>query len=498
MLLAVNWDYKKDERMKETQIFDPSDFQNFKQAILHETSYDPLQNHVLQEILIGSNELNVLIDKLHEYAPQKSEVLLVMDRTQMWRSGSSLKPLVVAMLEKASYEVNTLFLEGDKHGIVHADFEQVDRVKRNFRPDRILIGLGSGVIADICKYAAFLFEQENPGIEKPMLIMIPTANSVPAFASSLSIISKDGVKRTRKSRLPNLILTDVEVLLDSPHEMTLGGIGDLCAAFISSVEWYIGRYFGAVDDNLAAQLLLDYAKNRMIARADDLGEHKPSGAIELAKILSLGALAMTFVQDSTPMSGYEHGVAHLLDMSANYFGRPVASHGSQVAIAGVIVLVAIHDFLDNFDPCQVDINKCFPSFSDMEKRVLDGFALFDNSGAMGQECWNDYKKKLTIWHNNRDTFQKMLNDWEEVKATLKMLTVPTDAYISMLQSAGHPLQFPEIGVPEEQAKWAFAHAFMLRKRLSTTDLMVFTDYITPEWVDRIFERSADLILQTRN
>ena len=41
----------------------------------------------------------------------------------------------------------------------------------------------------------------------------------------------------------------------------------------------------------------------------------------LAKCLTLGGLTMTYARESSPVSGYEHVVSHMLDMCAPHYGR---------------------------------------------------------------------------------------------------------------------------------------------------------------------------------
>ena len=59
-------------------------------------------------------------------------------------------------------------------------------------------------------------------------ICILTANSVTAYAANMTVLLKDGVKRTVSSCYPDAIECDLRVLAVAPKEMTLAGLSDCC------------------------------------------------------------------------------------------------------------------------------------------------------------------------------------------------------------------------------------------------------------------------------
>ena len=267
----------------------------------------------------------------------------------------------------------------------------------------------------------------------------------------------------------------------------------MCAMYIASLEWFLGIYMEVIPDSPASRAILDEARPLLIQSASEIGKQTLTGMQMLAKILTLGGLAMTFAGDSTPMSGYEHGVAHLLDMSAEHFHRPVRNHGSQVAVAGILVVLGFEEFFKKFNPAAVDVEQCYLSEDEMKNKIMKVFAEIDPTGKMGAECWRDYQKKLVIWKNVRPGFEKLLAEWDQIKPKMESLTLPAETYTKMLHEAGHPLTFEELGIQENQARWAYQNAYMLRKRLSTTDLMIFMDWMDQTWVDDIFSKAQSLV-----
>ena len=476
--------------------YDPANIPEIEEKIKRWADYDQVPKIELKKVVIGEDAILDLPKVLRELAPNgPGEVVLVMDKTVYSRAGANLKPMVKSMLAEAGFEVHIVELEGDEYGLVHPDFHEVNLVKSHIRPGVIVATLGSGVVSDITKHACFLFDQEHPDQPHVPLVFCQTANSVPAFASRMAIISKDGVKRTWPSRLSDVLIQDTKTLCEAPLEYSLGGIGDMCAMFPAFADWYLGNYFGLNKFFHGSWYILEDVKNLMFPYATEIGQRTPLGMEVLAKVLTLGGLTMTYAQESSPVSGFEHVVSHMLDMGAPHFGRQIANHGSQVAVASIPALIGLGWLIDNLDPKKLDIDKCYPSMEQMEKRVKSTFAEFDPSGAMGAECWNDYSQKLVGWQKARPRFEAFLADWDNQKVQLESLMKRAEPFVQALASAGHPLYFEELNVPvpERQARWAYHNAHLMRKRFSSGDLINFLGWFDEAWTDRVFARMHELV-----
>lgn len=481
--------------------YDPANMADLKAKTIRWPDPEKLPQYELQKVVVKSGAIFELPTELKSLAPDGSgEVVLVMDKTPMLRNGESLKPMVKRMLADDGFEVQTIELAGDERGVVHPDFHEVETVKKHLRTGVPVVALGSGVITDITKHASFLFDQEHPEQPHLPLVFCQTANSVPAFASRMAVISKDGVKRTWPSRLSDVLIIDLETLQGALLQYTLGGIGDTSPMFTAFADWYIGDYFGMSKYVDGSWYIMEDVNTLLLPYAHDVGQHTPIGMEVLGKILTLGGLSMTYARESSPMSGYEHVVSHMLDMAADHFGRPIANHGSQVAVAAVLHLIGFGWFLDEFDPSKIDIERCYPSVEEMEKKVMAAFADIDPSGAMGAECWSDYKQKVTAWHKARPIFEKFLADWPNQRAHLESLILRAEKYVASYQEAGHPLYFEELNVPvaESQARWAYQNAHLMRKRFSHADLLYYTGFWDDAWVDRIFARMHELVESVRH
>lgn len=480
--------------------YDPANMSELYEKIKRFDDYDELPKELeLQQTLCAPDAILELPRVLNELVPGKREVILVVDQTPMKRGAGSLKPMVREMLATAGYAVELVEVEGDKHGVVHPDFVNVEFVKSHIRPGVPVATVGSGVVSDITKHASFLFDEAHPDISPVPLVFCQTASSVPAFASRMAIISKGNVKRTWPSRLPNVIIQDIKILCDCPLEYSLGGIGDMCAMFPGFADWYLGTYFGMTHYQQASWEILEDVKDLMFAYAEEIGNRTPVGMEVLAKIQTLGGLTMTFARDSSPVSGYEHVVSHMIDMSAEHYDRPIGNHGSQCAVAGIPTLIGMGWLLDNLDPAKVDIDRCYPSHEVMEERVRAAFAGIDPTGASGAECWSDYKKKLDGWYLARPQFEQFLADWDSQKAHLESLMLRVEPYVRSLNASGHPMLFDELNVPipEDQARWAYHNAHLMRKRFFASDIVYFMGWFDEGWTDRVFARMHELVDDAR-
>ncbi len=480
--------------------YDPANMPDLEEKIKRWWDYDQVPKIELKRVVVGEDAILELPKSLKTISPEGTdEVVLVMDKVPYLRQGVSLKPMVKSMLSEAGFEVHVVELQGDQEGIVHPDFHEVNEVKSHLKPGVSVATVGSGVISDITKHACFLFDQEHPDEPHIPLVFCMTANSVPAYGSRMAIISKDGVKRTWPSRLSDVIIADLKTLADAPLEFTMGGIGDMSSMYVAFADWYLGEFFEMGKFFQGSWHILEDVNDLMFAYSEEIGKRTLLGMEVLAKILTLGGLTMTYARESSPVSGFEHVTSHMLDMIAPFRGRRVANHGSQVAIAGIPALIGLNWFLNEFDPKKVDIDKCYPTVEVMEKRVRATFDAVDPSGAMGQECWNDYRQKLAKWYEVRPRLEQFLAEWEDQKAHIQSLIMNAEAYVQSLESAGHPLYFEELNicVPEDQARWAYHNAHLMRKRFSSGDLLNYLGWFTPAWTDRVFARMHQLIDETR-
>jgi glycerol-1-phosphate dehydrogenase [NAD(P)+] len=131
----------------------------------------------------------------------------------------------------------------------------------------------------------------------------------------------------------------------------------------------------------------------------------------------------------------------------------------------------------------------------MKAVVTSTFAEIDPSGQMAEECWSDYSSKLQTWRDARDRFAALLTNWSRERERLLGLLTPPEEAVSILAAAGAPLRFADLqpAVSEEEGRWAFEHAHLIRKRFSAGDLYYLLGWLDDGLTDRVFARRDELI-----
>jgi len=149
-------------------------------------------------------------------------------------------------------------------------------------------------------------------------------------------------------------------------------------------------------------------------------------------------LAMSLSHATAPMSGYEHVTSHVLDLVAEQRQRPLAQHGTQVALATLLTTGAYQTFFEEFDPEEVNLENCYPTEQQMQARIEEAFHSLDPSGRVAAECWSDYKIKLEAWHAHRADFEQTLRNWPDVQAKLQSLVKSPQVAANILHAISSP------------------------------------------------------------
>jgi len=455
--------------------YDPANGAEFWRAISHLPGYPLGEEIPLRLMVFESDALYRMPEYLESLGVSpEQQLFLVMDQTPMLRGEDSLKPLMIQILRNAGFEVLIEELEPDSFGQVHTEMSRIESVKSRIEPGMGVISLGSGVVTDITKHACHLFDQENNSQIPYMAYQ--TANSVSAYTSNMAPVFVHGVKRTLPSRYPNGLVCDLETLRDAPREMTVAGVGDMLAIFTSLPDWYLANQLGMDDSysELPRQLIgpLDTILEKSI---ESIRVPEVDGMETLAKLISLGGLVMSLSHATTPLSGYEHVISHVLDMINEKRNSALAQHGSQVAMATILACQAYEDFLENFNPSNLDMNSIYPTSERMENKITDTFLKIDPSGKAGRECWSDYQFKLNLWTKNNQKIREFLNDWDLIRKNLRKLTISANALIGILERIDAPVSFQDLGVDisDEDVQFAFLNSPLMRKRLTLGDVLIY-------------------------
>ncbi len=458
--------------------YDPADGVKFWEEIRKLSGFPAHETMPIKYMVFESGALFKTTEILKSVGAHKDKPLVVvMDESPKRRDGGDLTAQVFDTLRKDGWQVQVCAVPPDESGQVHTDMPHIQMAQKSLSAGCAVLSIGSGVVTDIAKHGSFLYQEETG--EKIPFVVYQTANSVSAYTSNMSPTFVDGVKRTLDSRYPDALICDLETLRDAPMEMTVGGVGDMLAVFVSFPDWYLAHRLG-MDSTYSelAKNIVGPVGDLLLEHAEGIRTGKMESVATLAKIIALGGLAMSLSHATTPMSGFEHVMSHVLDLQAEIRHKPLAIHGSQVALATLAGAEMYCRFLADFDPRSLNLNACYPSMASMKKRIESSFAEIDPGGKAGAECWADYSQKLEKWHAHRKDFESVLGEWELVRAQLEVETCPPETIRDILRAVGAPTSWSRLNPPvdEKSACFAFMNASLMRKRLTLGDLLIFTGW----------------------
>lgn len=440
----------------------------------------------MRRIEVGSGVLDLLVECVRELVGDgrgEPRVLLVGDATPILRSGEDLKGRVERMLS-ARFDGTERVIIGAHHPQLHADEEALEEAEAAVADAGCVVVVGSGTITDICKVAT----HRAGGAP---LVVVQTAASVDGFSDDVSVILRNGVKRTIPSRWPDVLLADLPTIVEAPAAMTAAGYGDAISLYTAPADWYLASLVGLDGSYHPApvEMLLEGGPD-LIGAAAGVGRLEPGAMEELVRLLALRGIASGVSRSTAILSGAEHVISHVLDMHAGQRGYPLGVHGAQVGVATVIVAAAWEALFRDLDPSTVDVDACFPDLESMEPVVRGAFAGLDPTGAVGGECWRDYKKKLERWRQNRDRFESVLENWSGHRAELARLVAAPERLGEALDLAGAPARFGDLAPPvsPETARWALLNCHLMRDRFNVVDLLYFLGWWNDAFIDRLLER----------
>jgi len=270
----------------------------------------------IDEVVIGSGVVDRLPEFVRKYGKKP---FVVADVNTFAAAGERVCNLLKATdIPFGSFVFKDTALEPDEHA-VGAAFMHYDKTCD------VIVGVGSGVINDICKILSNL-------TGKPYII-VATAPSMDGYASATSSMSRDGVKISLNSRCADVIIGDTDILKTAPAHMLRSGLGDMLAKFVSIAEWRIAHLItGEYYCEEVAQLIRDAVK-KCVDNAEGLRKGEEAAIEAVFEGLVIGGVAMAYAGVSRPASGVEHYFSHVWDMRGLEFGTKVDLHGIQCAMA---------------------------------------------------------------------------------------------------------------------------------------------------------------------
>ena len=427
----------------------------------------------MRSVRIGSFDWSAVTDAVSELMPpngngDRPSVVVLMDRTPIRRNDEEIKPAIAAALAER-FEVRRIVLD-DGHPELHASEAVIEQATAAVSGATAVVSIGGGTITDIGKVAS----AATGGVP---LVVVQTAASVDGFTDDVSVLLRNGVKRTTPSRWPDIVLADVDTVDQAPIAMNVAGFGELNSMFTAPADWLLAALLGVdTSYHLAPIRVLEEVGSGVADWSVDLGR-SPEATARLTRALAIRGIATGISGGTACLSGVEHLVSHMLDLSNGAAHRPIGLHGAQVGAASVVAAAAwqlLFDRLESADRAALAGRLATGPLTSDEDTVRVAFDGVDPSGGVATECWSDYSKKAAALDRQRAELLAVIQDWPSAAARLRPLVRTPDELAHGLVAAGATARLTDLPwvTGPEHAVWAVTNCAYMRNRLTVIDLLV--------------------------
>ena len=293
------------------------------------------KNHTcdIKYVYIENNATSHLKDICKNY----NNILLVADENTYNAAG---KKTLSALANK---NINTVIFSGKE--ILVPNEEAIETVTNHLNNTDLIVGIGSGVIQDLCKYVSF----QN----KIPYIIVATAPSMDGYASNGAAMITGGMKVTYSTGLPLAIIADTEVLKNAPIDMIKAGYGDIIGKYSALNDWKLSHL---INNEYFCEYIYNLTYNqieRTLKLADGILKRNEQSIKTLMEALVIIGILMSFATSSRPASGSEHHLSHFFEITGIVDNAPYFPHGIDVAYSTVITAEIREKIIKNKFPNKI-------------------------------------------------------------------------------------------------------------------------------------------------
>jgi glycerol-1-phosphate dehydrogenase [NAD(P)+] len=421
----------------------------------------PIKEIVIKEGAI--NDLTPIINKIGV----NSKIMIVCDNNTYKVAAKE----IIERLESNNFFVTKCVLERDS--LLIPDEYSLGEVLINLDKDtEFLLAVGSGTINDLVRFVSFK-------VGKPYGI-VATAPSMDGYASSVSPLIVKGFKRTYSAIYPEIIIGDIDIISQAPHEMITAGFGDVIGKYTSLADWYISSIITGETYSEDIVALVKESINKCVNASTGLLKRDKNSIKELMEALIISGIAMLKFGNSRPASGAEHHLSHYLEMREILSENEHHLHGTKVGITSIIISEIYHyifsftlDDIKKFMSKKLSLNR-----DEFEARIKNAY------GAIANEVLSNLNYFYLDEIKRKQRQEKILKNWDHMRNWVK-INVPDAATIqNLLQTIGASSELNEIGVNEVLLYDMLNNAKEIRKNY--TILRLAEDINFP--VEKLFEK----------
>lgn len=399
-----------------------------------------------------------VLQELPHLIPHK-HILLVADANTYPLAGDRVRALLGARIE------DVCLFSGEE--LLVPNEESIAQIRAHLTPSTdLVLGIGSGVINDLCKYVAF-FAGIRSGI-------IATATSMDGYASSGAAMIIEGMKVTYTTNAPTLILGDVDILRDAPMGMIRSGYADIIGKYSALCDWRLSEL---INGEYLCPFIYDLVKQKtdeIRGAASALVRRDPEAIGHLMEVLVLIGACLTLLSTTRPGSGSEHHMSHYFEITGLIEDKPYFLHGTDVGYS-TVVTAALREHVRALET---------PSFfhPTTEQRETCYRAIYRDRW---EEVRDLQRTAGRYEHPMDETYRK---NWQRVREILAECP-STDEIRTMLTDVGFDLSAFEEMYGKEKIQNGIWFAKDLKDRYSV--LWLYADlFLNESEVARIEQRAA--------
>jgi len=384
-----------------------------------------------------------------------SEKVLMVADVNTWKAAGKQAEDV---LERGGFDsIRLIFDRGHQ---LRPDEEAVERIFAFTKENQgILLAVGSGTITDLVRHAASILGRQY--------ISVATAPSMDGYASVISALTVNGVKKTFYGNAPLAIIADTSVLAKAPRKMVMAGYGDILAKLVSIADWKLGVALMDEQWCVDAALMSIKARDKVLQSTHSISQSETQGIHDLSEALINSGMAIITAGQTRPASGAEHHFAHYLEMKLAMEKRAEILHGIKVGL-GTLCSIAFYNALAEFDPGSIDpVNlscKLAEKKNWMEKMRLAFGSIADDVIGESDLAYRDRQILLA-------RLQKIKDKWfADIKPIID--DVPKlHEVLALIESAGFDYTPASLGLTIEEMNTALMYAMEVRPRYTILRLM---------------------------
>ena len=310
----------------------------------------------------------------------------------------------------------------------------------------LILGVGSGVINDICKVVGNALGKKSA--------IIGTAPSMDGYASNAASMEINHVKMTLFNRVPKGILLDTDILAQAPMRMLWAGLGDMLAKYVALCEWRMSNLVTGEYYCEAVAALMRAALKRVVDAAAGIPDRKPEAIQSIAEGLVISGVAMAYAEISRPASGTEHYFSHMWEMMALERNQPYDLHGIQVGI-GTAMMLKLYRKFRQITPSRAQAEAYWQAMT-KEKWEAQIRRIFGKTAPEIIEMERKGQKNDPAAHEER--LNRIIEHWDGILAAVNEELPDEKALLSLMKSTGMPVKPSDIGMSVEDTVNAFVGA----------------------------------------